>query len=91
MATTAPTTDKHQVEPENLLTWVLGSVALVVGALGTAVTTLWSRSESKNAIAIEVLTKHVAQCEEDKKQLTIRVTQCETKLTFLEKKVDGHS
>ena len=87
----ASTTNGHQVEPENLLTWVLGSVAVVVGALGTAVTTLWSRSESKNAIAIEVLTKHVAACEEDKKALVIRVTQCETKLSFLEKKVDGRT
>ena len=91
MTIVSPTMDNHQVEPENLLTWVLGSVALVVGALGTAVTTLWSRSEAKNTIAIEVLTKHVAQCEEDKKALTIRVTQCETKLTFLEQKFDGNT
>jgi len=70
-------------ESNNYMGWVLGSVATVVATLAAAVTTLWNRSEAKNAKAIEILERAVEKCEKEREALIVRVGRLEERLEHL--------
>lgn len=69
---------------EDWLGWVLAGIVSIVGALSAAVVTLWTRSESKNAIAIEVLQKRSDACEQDRNNLHVEVGVLKKRVEQLE-------
>jgi uncharacterized protein YlxW (UPF0749 family) len=86
--------EKTIMQTDDWLGWILGGIVSVIAALATAVTTLWSRSEVRNAEAIKELEKQVAECEKDRRALFGRVERLEEKVSHFEtdhkvKKQDG--
>jgi hypothetical protein len=78
-------------ETDGWLGWLLGGIVSVVAALATAVTTLWSRSEARNAEAIRDLSVRVTdlakengECEKDRRALFGRVSKLEAQVSYLE-------
>lgn len=76
---------------DDWFSWMLGGIVTVIAALATAVTTLWSRSEARNAEAIKALTVHLEtlekrndECEKDRMELFGRVGRLESKLESLQ-------
>jgi hypothetical protein len=63
-----------------VLAWLLGAVAAVVGALTTAVIKLWSQTVDHNKHTAEKL----AQCEEDRLKLTKEVGAINRRVTKIE-------
>jgi len=55
-------------------------VATVVATLAAAVTTLWNRSEAKNAKAIEILERAVEKCQKEREALIVTVGRLEERL-----------
>ena len=77
------------MEVEQWAGWVLAGIVSIVGALAAAVTTLWSRSEAKNSLAIEILQAKANQCEKDRIVLHVQCGRLEERIEQLEKQQHG--
>ena len=65
------------VSGDEVFSWLVGSVGVVVAALATAVVTLWQRIESKSAATIKRLQKSVDECESDRASLWRHIAKLE--------------
>ena len=74
---------EHRVD-DSWFGWITGGIVAIVGGLTAAVTTLWARSEAKNAHAIESLEERAKQCEQDRRELVVRVAKLEARIEHLE-------
>ena len=77
-------TENNAMADDGYLTWVFGGIVSIIGALAAAVTTLWSHSEAKNAQAIQILEQRSAQCEQDRKDLLVKIGKLELRVEQLE-------
>ena len=75
---------------DNWLAWILAGIVSIIGALATAVTTLWSRAESRNADSIKALEAETIElrkardiCEKDRTELFGRVSRLEEQVKHL--------
>ena len=75
---------------DNWLGWILTGIVSIIGALAAAVTTLWSRAESRNAEAIKALEAETIElrranelCESDRRDLFARVARLEEQVKHL--------